>query len=75
MDLGLLHYFLGIQVWQEKYRIILSQPKYALDLLKKFKTKNCKSSPTLIDAGTKLRNNSIFEKFDGTLYRQLVCLI
>jgi hypothetical protein len=71
-DLGLLHYFLGIQVWQEKDRILLSQPKYALDLLKKFKMENCKSAPTPIDAGTKLRSNSISEKFDGTLYRKLV---
>jgi hypothetical protein len=70
--LGLLHYFLGIQVWQEKDRILLSQPKYALDLLEKFKIENCKSSPTPIDARTKLRRKSISEKIDGTLYRQLV---
>jgi hypothetical protein len=40
--------------------------------LKKFKMENCKSAPTPIDAGTKLRNNSISEKIDGTLYTQLV---
>ena len=39
-DLGLLHYFLGIQVWQEKDRILLSQQKYALDVLKKLKMEN-----------------------------------
>ena len=71
-DSGLLHYFLGIQVWQEKDRILLSQQKYALDLLKKFKMENCKVDPTPINAGVKIRSKSISEKFDGTLYRQLV---
>jgi hypothetical protein len=61
IDLGLLHYFLGIEILQEKDRILLSQPKYALDLLKKFKMKNCKLAPTPIDAGTKLRSNFISE--------------
>ena len=69
---GLLHYFLGIQVWQEKDMILLSQQKYALDLLKKFKMENCKADPTPINAGVKIRSKSISEKFDGTLYRQLV---
>jgi len=33
---------------------------------------NHKSAPTPIDAGTKLRSNFIYEKIDGTIYRQLV---
>lgn len=32
-DLGLMYYFLGMQVWKEG-RITLSQTKYALDVLK-----------------------------------------
>jgi hypothetical protein len=63
---------LASEFGKKKDRIILSQPKYALDLLKKFKMKNCKLAPTTIDARSNLRRNSISEKFDGTLYRQLV---
>ena len=32
-DLGMLRYFLGIEVMRSKYGIILSQRKYVLDLL------------------------------------------
>ena len=33
-DLGLLHFFFGIQILQMDDGILLSQPKYALDILK-----------------------------------------
>lgn len=35
-DLGLLHYFLGLEVKQGIDGIFLSQRKYAIDLLKRF---------------------------------------
>ena len=34
-DLG-LHYFLGLEVWQNSDSIILNQGKYTLDILKRF---------------------------------------
>jgi hypothetical protein len=45
-DLGLMHYFLGLEVWQRKDEIFLSQGKYTMEILKKFKLTNCKSMPT-----------------------------
>ena len=41
-DLGLLHYFLGLEVWQNSDSIILNQGKYTLDILKRFGMWNCK---------------------------------
>ena len=41
-DLGLLHYFLGLEVWQRSNEIILSQGKYAIDILKRFGMLECK---------------------------------
>ena len=35
-DLGLLHYFLGLEVWQNFDSIILNQGKYTSDILKRF---------------------------------------
>ena len=32
-DLGLMHYFLGLEVWQKSDGIFLSQGKYTLDVL------------------------------------------
>ena len=50
-DLGLMHYFLGMQVWQEEGRIMLSQTKYALDVLKKFNMSDCKPTKTPCEVG------------------------
>ena len=36
-DLGLLHYFLGIEVKQDENEIFISQEKDASDLMKKFR--------------------------------------
>ena len=35
-DLGLMHYFLGMEVWQKKDGIFLAQGKYTIDILRKF---------------------------------------
>jgi hypothetical protein len=35
-DLGLMHYFLGLEVWQSPKKIFLNQGKYAIEILKRF---------------------------------------
>jgi hypothetical protein len=35
-DLGLMHYFLGLEVWQRQGEIFLAQEKYTMDILKRF---------------------------------------
>ena len=45
-DLGDLHYFLGIEVKKHKDGLVLSQEKYATDLVKKAGLQGCKLSLT-----------------------------
>ncbi|CAL9009295.1 unnamed protein product, partial [Prunus brigantina] len=45
-DLGLMHYFLGIEINQEKDGIFICQKKYTKNLLKKFKMYGCKTMAT-----------------------------
>ena len=45
-DLGVLHYFLGIQVIHSAFDIFLSQQKYVTDLLHKFHLYTLKSIST-----------------------------
>jgi len=45
-DLGLMHYFLGLEVWQRPGEIFLSQGKYAIDVLRRFGMMDCKSMTT-----------------------------
>ena len=45
-DLGLLHYFLGLEIWQQDGEIFLSQGKYAREILGKFHMEGCKPMDT-----------------------------
>jgi hypothetical protein len=45
-DLGLMHYFLGLELWQRTYEIFLSQGKYTMEILKRFGMTECHSMPT-----------------------------
>jgi hypothetical protein len=42
-DLGLMNYFLGLEVWQSPERIFLNQGKYAVEILKRFDMLKCNS--------------------------------
>jgi hypothetical protein len=45
-DLGMMHYFLGLEVWQKPDEIFLCQGKYVVEILKRFDMMDCKSMPT-----------------------------
>ena len=42
-DIALMHYFLGMEVWQEDGHFFLGQGKYASDILKRFQMEECKA--------------------------------
>ena len=72
-DLGMMHYFLGIEVWQRTDEIFLSQGKYTLEILNKFGMIECKSMPILMVMDLKKMNDSSIDsgEIDPHLYRQL----
>ena len=45
-DLGMMHCFLGMEVWQSADGISLRQAKYAVEILKRFGMMDCKSMDT-----------------------------
>ena len=45
-DLGTMHDFLGLEVWQKPRGIMLSQGKYAVEILKRFGTMDWESMTT-----------------------------
>jgi histone deacetylase 1/2 len=53
-DLGELHFFLGIEVTRSSHGLVLTQHKYATDLLEKVGMKDCKASPTPLSSTDKL---------------------
>ena len=68
-DLGMMHYFLGMEVWQNEDGISLGQGKYAVEILKRFKMMNCKAMTTPMVANLKLLSVSSSESVDATMYR------
>ena len=72
IDLGHLHYFLGLQVLQTKEGIFLSQSKYACDLLRRFHMEDCKPTASPIQSRVKHFFTCTSPEVDATLYHQLV---
>jgi histone deacetylase 1/2 len=73
-DLGDLHYFLGIEVKKTRDSIVLSQEKYATDLLARVGMQGCKFAPTPLSNTEKL---SVFDgdplgHKDSTRYKRIV---
>ena len=52
-DLGLMHYFLGLGVWQRPGEILLSQGKDVVKLLEIFGMVDCKSVSTPMELNFK----------------------
>jgi hypothetical protein len=68
-DLGLMHYFLGLEVWKSPERIFLNQGKYVIEILKIFDMLECKSMNTPMETKLKLLVDTSSELIDATLYK------
>jgi hypothetical protein len=73
-DLGLMHYFLGLEVWQRKGKIFLAQGKYIVEVLKRFGMMDCKYMSTLMITRLRKLHDSDTGSYlvDPTMYRQLI---
>jgi len=70
-DLGLLHYFLGIEVHRYAGGMYLKQTKYIRDLLKKFNMEKSSSCPTPMVTGKQfIAKGELIA--NPTLYRQAI---
>ncbi|KOM49185.1 hypothetical protein LR48_Vigan08g001200 [Vigna angularis] len=71
-DLGRLKYFLGIEVAQSKEGVIISQRKYALDILEETGLTDCKPIDSPMDSNKKLMKDHGEPFSDPERYRRLV---
>jgi hypothetical protein len=73
-DLGLMHYFLGLEVWQSQGEIFLEQGKNTVDVLKRFGMMDLKSMYTLMITNLRKLHDSDTgsDLVDPTMYRQLI---
>ncbi|KAL5567336.1 hypothetical protein UlMin_030500 [Ulmus minor] len=71
-DIGLMAYYLGIEVKQKEEGIFISQESYAREILKKFKMNDCKPISTPVECGVKLSKHDEGESIDPTFFKSLV---
>lgn len=70
--MGLLNFFLGIEIIQSGSGITISHAKYARDILARFHMSDYKPKTTSFLSGIKLENGKDTPLVDCTFYRQLV---
>eukprot|EP00253_Pinus_taeda_P029617 PITA_29617 len=71
-DMGLLRYFLGIEVDQNENGIFISQEKYVNKVLDRFNMQECKAAITPTVIGLKLSKEDSSKDFDPSLYKSIV---
>ena len=67
-DLGMMHYFLGMEVWQNADGISLGQGKYAVEILKRFEMMDCKAMATPMASNLKILSDVSSEMVDTMMY-------
>ena len=58
-DLGMMHYFIGMEVWQSVDGIFLAQGKYPVEILKRFGMMDCKTMATPTTSKLKLLSDAL----------------
>jgi hypothetical protein len=71
-DLGLLHYYLGIEVKQSASSILLSQGAYVMKILERSGMTGCNPCHVPMEARLKLRKKSTQSLVDATAYRSII---
>ncbi|KAG6520985.1 hypothetical protein ZIOFF_018050 [Zingiber officinale] len=71
-DIGLMAYYLGIEVNQREDGSFISQAGYAREILRKFRMDNSKSINTPVECGVKLSKHDEEEKVYPTFFKSLV---
>ena len=71
-DMGLMHYFLGLEVKQGHEEIFVSQKKYVENLLNKYNMQQCKKTLTPMNTNEKMQMQDGSGYTDPKLYRSLI---
>ena len=71
-DLGLMSYFLGIEVQQTDDGIFISQKNYALDILKKFKMESSSPIHTPIVEQLEMKKEDIGELVNPIYFKGII---
>ena len=68
----MIHYFLGMELWQNADGISLGEGKYAVEILNRFGMMDCKAMNTPMASNLKLLSDASSEAIDVVMYRQMI---
>ena len=71
-DLGIMHYFLGMEVWKNANEFFLGQGKYVVEILKRFKMIDCKAMATPMASNLNLLSDASSDLVDATMHIQMI---
>ncbi|KAL0540756.1 hypothetical protein IC582_020770 [Cucumis melo] len=71
-DIGLMSYYLGIEVKQSEEEIFISQERYTREILEKFNMMNSKPVAIPIETGTKLSKHEEGDDVDPSYFKSLL---
>jgi hypothetical protein len=66
-DLGELHYYLGLEFWRNVGQTFVCQSKYVIEVLKRFKMDQCKSSIVPMQQNVKLSCDDGSKEVNATM--------
>ena len=72
MKKGMMHYFLGMEVWQNADGISLGQGNYVVEILKRFGMMDCKAITTPMESNLKLLSDASSEAVDAMMYHHMI---
>ena len=67
--MGLLHYFLGLEILQRDGESFVSQGKYSNEILKKFHMESSKPMETPLAGNWRKEDATLGEAIESTIYR------
>ena len=70
--LGMMHYFLGMEVWQNVDGISLGQGKYVVEILNRFGMVEYNTMATPMESNLNLLSDASSDSVDAMMYRQMI---
>ena len=70
--LGMMHYFLGLEVCTNTYDIFIIQGKYVVEIPKRFQMMDCKAISTMMASNLKLLCDTTLETVDAIVYKRMI---
>ena len=71
-ELGMMHYFLGMEVWQSTNGVFLGLGSCIIEILKRFGMMDYNEIATFMALNLKLLCDASSESVDATIYRQMI---